>query len=383
MSERSRPTQTSYIKREAIITKKTLSLLLAFLLGISVCAFAVSAGSTAVNGANWMSTIDGSVPITEINIPGTHDSMTRYIPASIISRTQTMSVSEQLYSGVRYLDIRANIIGGELVGVHSFLSCKESYGLFSNALSVKSVVEECKKFLSENNGETVLFLFKHENTEAEQEVFSRFYDECIEPDTDAWFLENRVPDLGEARGKIVLLRYSEADRTRFNDKNSGLNFESYPYLDADDSDFFPYRSIYSYDESTAIAYMHIQDSFKLEESKKIEAIKGFFDSPHFFHDFEICCTNTTKSKPAYVSSRQINDFLMSYDFVAGKVYGIISVDFATKELCEKIYMTNEPLMTNAPAESRVPSFTESYGFLGKLFETIRDFILKLLVIFSN
>lgn len=370
-------------KREAIITKKTLSLLLALLLGISVCTFAVSAGSTAVNGANWMSTIDGSVPITEINIPGTHDSMTRYIPASIISRTQTMSVSEQLYSGVRYLDIRANIIGGELVGVHSFLSCKESYGLFSNALSVKSVVEECKKFLSENNGETVLFLFKHENTEAEQEVFSRFYDECIEPDTDAWFLENRVPDLGEARGKIVLLRYSEADRTRFNDKNSGLNFESYPYLDADDSDFFPYRSIYSYDESTAIAYMHIQDSFKLEESKKIEAIKGFFDAPHFFHDFEICCTNTTKSKPAYVSSQQINDFLMSYDFVAGKVYGIISVDFATKELCEKIYMTNEPLMTNAPAESRVPSFTESYGFLGKLFETIRDFILKLLVIFSN
>ena len=57
------------------------------------------------------------------------------------------------------------------------------------------------------------------------------------------------------------------------------------------------------------------------------------------------------------------------------------MDFVTKELCEKIYMTNSPVMTNSPNAAEVPEFSESYAFLGRLFEIIRDFILKIIAVY--
>lgn len=87
--------------------------------GISTCAFAEESESE-IDGSNWMSAIKPDVPITAINMPGTHDSSTKYVDISPIFKTQDGSVSEQLYRGARYFDMRFELQKDKrLVAVHS------------------------------------------------------------------------------------------------------------------------------------------------------------------------------------------------------------------------------------------------------------------------
>ncbi len=359
--------------------KKTLAVILTFII-LTLSAVYVSAADADINGANWMSSVDGSLPVTAINMPGSHDCATQYIYASMFARTQSLSVLQQLYSGVRYLDVRLKVSGESILAVHSFLNCKKSIGLFAENLTAKDIVSDCRSFLEQNPGETVLFLLKQEDTKKDAELFSKFYDELIAPCPGLWYLENRIPNLDEVRGKIVLLRAADADSARFDDSNSGLNFESYPYIESTDIDDFRFASITSR-RIKVVGYMYVQDSYMVEGTKKTETIANFFDSGLLKCDFNICCTNAHNKKSPYANAKEINAFLSSYEFKEGKTYGIVVMDFVTKELCEKIYMTNSPVMTNSPNAAEVPEFSESYAFLGRLFEIIRDFILKIIAVY--
>lgn len=362
--------------------KKTLSVIIALVL-VVLSSFAVCAESTQITGANWMSAIDGSVPVTRINMPGTHDSLTKYIGASLVSRTQSLSVSEQLFSGVRYFDLRLQVSNGEIFGVHGSLRCKSSYGLFAKDLTAGEVVEDCKSFLKSNPGETVLFLLKQEGGEDSPELYSLFYDKYIAPCPEVWFTENKIPTLDEVRGKIVVLRACEVDRARFDGRSGGINFTSYPYISSTEMNDFRRCPIFHFIFGT-YAYMYVQDSYKLSSSKKIEVIKNFLDSNLSGNDFNICCTNTIAGNTPLGNANKINRFLMSYEFETGKTYGIIVSDFTSKELCEKIYMTNSEIMTEtAAASSEIPEATESYAFLGKFLETIRVFLEKIVLMFSK
>ena len=80
--------------------KKTLAVILTFII-LTLSAVYVSAADAGINGANWMSSVDGSLPVTAINMPGSHDCATQYIYASLFARTQSLSVLQQLYSGVK------------------------------------------------------------------------------------------------------------------------------------------------------------------------------------------------------------------------------------------------------------------------------------------
>lgn len=364
-------------KMGAIFMKKALAVILTFII-LTLSAVYVSAEDADINGANWMSSIDGSIPVTAINMPGSHDCATQYIYASLFARTQSLSVLQQLYSGVRYLDVRLKVSGENILAVHSFLNCKTSIGLFPENLTAENIVSDCRSFLERNPGETVLFLLKQEDSKEDAELFSKFYDELIAPCPGLWYLQNRIPDLDEVRGKIVLLRVADADPARFDDSNSGLNFEKYPYIESTDIDDFRIASIKKRERGVA-GYMYVQDSYLIEGTKKTEAIAGFFDSGLLPCDFNICCTNAHNKKSPYANAKQINAFLSSYDFKEGKTYGIVVMDFVTKELCERIYMTNSPVMKNSPNAAELPEFGESYTFMGKLFEIIRDFLLKIAV----
>lgn len=198
--------------------------------GISTCAFAEESESE-IDGSNWMSAIKPDVPITAINMPGTHDSSTKYVDISPIFKTQDGSVSEQLYRGARYFDMRFELQKDKrLVAVHSAASCRKAYGVKAEKLTAADAVKMCADFLKKNPGETVLFQLKEGNGKTGTVFFDAFYEQCIKGQEDIWFLENRIPTLGEVRGKIVLLRVVKADRSKFNDQNSGLDFGAYPHV---------------------------------------------------------------------------------------------------------------------------------------------------------
>lgn len=72
---------------------------------------------SGLNGTNWMSKIDGTRLISDINIPGTHDSATRSVECiqglfdvvgKAYAKCQDLSIREQLDAGIRYLDLRVS-----------------------------------------------------------------------------------------------------------------------------------------------------------------------------------------------------------------------------------------------------------------------------------
>ena len=67
-----------------------------------------------INGRNWMSFCDSGLCISELLIPGTHDTMTASCQQRYY-KTQNLSLEEQLSCGVRFLDIR---LRQEMVAAH-------------------------------------------------------------------------------------------------------------------------------------------------------------------------------------------------------------------------------------------------------------------------
>ena len=106
--------------------KKIISLILAAVIMISfgVTAFAQT-NETNINGSNWMSALNGENPVTAINMPGTHDSASKNaLPFNAVTSTQNKTILEQLYAGVRYLDIRLELTkSGELNVIHGISHC--------------------------------------------------------------------------------------------------------------------------------------------------------------------------------------------------------------------------------------------------------------------
>ena len=160
-------------------------------------------------------------------MPGTHDSATKYVRFKPICNTQNLTIEEQLQIGVRYLDMRFELKDGrKLVAVHSIADCKKERGLKAADLTAADTVNMCESFLKENPGETILFQLKEDDGDAGIALFGEFYAQCIRGREELWYLENRIPALGEVRGKIVLLRVVGVDASHFDDKTCGIDFSA-------------------------------------------------------------------------------------------------------------------------------------------------------------
>ena len=56
--------------------------------------------------ADWMAGAADARLLSELSIPGTHDSGAQYEPYPGLSKNQDLTIAQQLAAGVRYLDIR-------------------------------------------------------------------------------------------------------------------------------------------------------------------------------------------------------------------------------------------------------------------------------------
>ena len=79
---------------------------------------------TCINLKQWMREVDGSKLVSELTIPGSHDSATgesTVINTTHLLKTQSLTISEQLEQGVRFLDIRAKLFCNDYILVHGKL----------------------------------------------------------------------------------------------------------------------------------------------------------------------------------------------------------------------------------------------------------------------
>lgn len=163
--------------------------------------------------SNWMSRLASSLKLSDLSIPGTHDSAARY-PASEPDRltTQARSVREQLDNGIRFLDIRVRFTNGKFSLVHESTLLYEAAvgpGETPVPLHFGAVRDMCKEFLAAHPRETIIMSLKPDaDPEGDQGgvTFQQRFNEYVRKDPGLWYLENRIPALAEVRGKIVLFR---------------------------------------------------------------------------------------------------------------------------------------------------------------------------------
>ncbi len=359
---------------------RLLSLILAILVlaGSAMCASAQTAptqsAESEIGSSNWMSSIRSDVPITAINIPGTHDSATKYAVYSLFAKTQDDTILGQLYKGSRYFDIRYELKddGTKLTAVHGIADCKKKYSPLAEDLTAPDILEMCETFLKDNPGETILYQLKQGDGDAGDALFDLFYEQCIKGHEDLWYLENRIPSLGEVRGKIVLLRVVSADPAKYNDTNSGINFSNYPHIpDKKTVINFKTCDIFKLSNGEVYSKLYIQDSYKLGGNKKWEAVTTYFDSEKDPNNFNLCLTSCIGLGIPLMNARVINHRLSLYDFEDGKYYGIIPMDHIDENISRNIYMTNSALMTETPNAQNTYSEKMEYAFLGRTLNVLR------------
>ena len=318
---------------------RVLAGVLALLLIAALCFFAIplteNARNTPVPGsADWMAALPDETPLCDIILPGTHDSATQYVQLAFFSKCQSLSIAQQLEAGFRYLDIRLGDTekGGDYPRLmHGFTNCKT--GIFGGTLTLDAVLADCYAFLAQHPTETVIFAVKHEHGDSAVADFQRTLQGFTAAREADWLLTDTLPTLGEARGKLVLLR-------RWEDE-AGLGGESgVPFLWKDQRERED-TILAAAEEPQGAFTLFVQDRFKYDADEKWNAFLTGMEAEPADGDVLLSFLSTNGSSAyghPWKYAKALNPRLMALNDEMLK--GWVIVDFATAQLAEKIYSTN-------------------------------------------
>lgn len=208
--------------------KKNLMIILCIISLISLCGILVACNNTPPTELNaeqkafyssWMSNIKDETPINKIAILGSHDSgiSTSTHVFKAMTKTQDLTIGEQLEYGCRYFDIRVSKNKkGDLTIFHSLDKTGESFSDITNNIL---------QFINANKSEFLILDFQHFDGGSQQAVIDKInssglIDYAISNNTeqaDIDFITNLT--LGDMRGKVVIIWGSNE-----------ANGNTYPYL---------------------------------------------------------------------------------------------------------------------------------------------------------
>lgn len=299
-----------------------------------------SVRSMKIDLRRWMSEIDDGKKLFELNIPGTHDCVTQYVQLPHFARCQDRNIYEQLNIGVRALDIRVKPKGNRLLMIHAFTKAFNNPNRLGKQMDFADVLSHVYNFLDRNPSETVVIQFKNDTGKNYEWSFDNLFKTYIEPDINRWFLENRTPTLGEARGKIVLLRRCKMDKTNpeYTDENTGIDFSSW----VEQKPVVPDALVLKTGSKDGAQFI-IQDRYKYKpQGKWFECVKPFLDVKRSPEEQYVICYLSTSGGVAgpYRNSLFVNDEFMKYKTEKGNYLGTMYIDFPTPEITRKIIGSN-------------------------------------------
>lgn len=288
----------------------------------------------------WMSSIDDSVNLMSLNIPGTHDCVTQYVQLSHFAKCQDKNIYDQLKMGVRALDIRVQSVGDRLGMVHGIAKAYNSANPLGKQMDLAYVLDYCYRFLEKNPHEAIIFQFKNDSNKEMERCFDNLYHRYIKEYPTKWYTENRIPNLGEVRGKIVLIRRCKMyeNSAEYSAENAGIDFSR--WVEQDEA--VP-QALTLETNSLDNARFIIQDRFKYKpEPRWSECIKPFLDNRKTFDgEYVICYFSTAGGlKGPESNAKYINSRLFDYPLEKGKYYGVMYLDFPSEDITEKIISTN-------------------------------------------
>lgn len=282
--------------------------------------------------SDWMGALADDLNISRMGIPGSHVSAACFKLASPSARCQNVGIYEQLNNGVRFLDFRVSKDymnrGSQvdnLIMVNGKLPIK-----FYGSYKLKDCLMEIYCFLDSHPRETVLLSIKqegamlnwdHENDEFSTVLFQRY----IGKNRNKWHISSQIPNLGNCRGKITLIR-------RFPVKENGIykNFGIPSILDHHDG-IYENRICCLQD----VKLIKTQDELK----SKVELIKMMIDKsnehhstnadPKLFINFCSCSNSISKQWWPSNADKKLREFNI-HDLFYG-LSGIIVSDFVHRD----------------------------------------------------
>ncbi|KAM0353547.1 hypothetical protein ACHAPU_001559 [Fusarium lateritium] len=157
----------------------------------------------------WMEELHDDWPLTLLSIPGTHNSPTCYTALPSV-RCQAVDIPDQLRNGVRFLDIRVSVSHNDdrLALVHSVFPIS-----MTGTRYFKEMLDDIYKFLDENPSETIIMSIKREGTGRGNDGHLGKYlkHSYVDKRRSRWWTEPKIPTLGGARGRIIIVRRFNLD----------------------------------------------------------------------------------------------------------------------------------------------------------------------------
>ena len=199
------------------------------------------------NYTNWMKKINDKTPLNKLSIPGTHDTCTyafigpkilQYI-IKLLGATQSWDLEEQLYSGIRFFDIR---LGSDSNIYHGILQTTSNF---------THVLSSFVNYLNNNPSEGIIMRLQYNEVYYCQgnECFMKNVINVLNKYKKYLFLSKNIPTLGEIRGKIFII-------CEFMEYENAMDWNDIK-LDIQD-------------------YWEFKGRIKEEYNKKIKLIKEFF-----------------------------------------------------------------------------------------------------------
>ena len=268
--------------------------------------------------SDWMSTLDDGAALNSITSPGTHDSGALHSVAEISGKCQTLSISEQLKVGVRFLDIRLQLVDNELRVVHSFTDQMTD---FDDALA------DMIEFIRENKSEFLLVSIKEDaSAKRSDKKFADVLESMLSAYSEVSGARELPDTVGDARGAIhILSRY----------KNSSIGVPCYDGWEDDDS--FVIGDIYVQDNyrvsSSAEKIADIRSTYAVAPLKEYSLVLNYTSCY-----LETCFPPIYAGLPAHDINRD-TERAMAEEYV-GEALGVIVCDFITAELADAIIGRN-------------------------------------------
>jgi 1-phosphatidylinositol phosphodiesterase len=143
---------------------------------------------------DWMSRVENKL-LTQLTIPGTHDSACRVSLAA--AKTQTYSIKDQLEAGIRFLDIRCRHVENIFAIHHGAMYCGLMFG---------DVIQICRNFLKANPKEVIIMRVKEEyNPENCTRKFVDTFTNYWNKNKDVMTMTRYIPMLDDVRGKVYII----------------------------------------------------------------------------------------------------------------------------------------------------------------------------------
>ena len=154
---------------------------------------------------DWMKDIPDNTRLSQMTIPGTHDSCSLF--GICCARTQTWTLVEQMRAGLRFFDIRLRRIDNTLRAYHGFVDQKETFD---------HILAYAFDFLDKNPTETIIMEII---SEYDPKNSTKSFRELYEDDTKTYndkivSYNNKDITLGEIRGKLLVVKVFEGSTSR-------------------------------------------------------------------------------------------------------------------------------------------------------------------------